>query len=645
MWFPACFGKAVRWLFLVSYHFTGRDRPRACGPRIHLDQIRSRFHCRLDKRPLAFDARHESCTERDDALFDDSLCAVPDSQAFAALPQQVVIGKKLQRWRQHAAPLPASSQPPKCLPETRIERSSRARHNTCARVGLTLLFESGGMAELARVVLFATLLCCPPGRALGLAGQDSRALHQGMHSALVYTSACGIAERRLLRLRGAGDMSDAPVVDTRPAQVQPSRLFEEDRACAAGEEALAAAEQALAEGDFASARRLQQDAARAFSRQLNVAKWYDALWELHDKIDRTEREMEAARQAAEAAPPAFWSVSRFLNLTSQQVSAIEEWTRRPLQADRVLYLASEHGFDSRAFHHRCDNKGPTVTLVRTETGHIFGGYASVPWSRGELKTKPPRWVPTYVEDPEAFVFRLCAPSNWVGKGYDEVFNANYTKEVVEPYYSFRRSQERKAQRMWTDAHAPNASQEAKDALADSIYENYTQGMFWSKFDEDEVEGAPGAWTHEGAMIDGEDKAAPLRWGLDVKVGGISNSTGAMTDDEDVASQECGDGYRHGSWEPPVRLLQSGAKGLGDIPPLRHVWNKGPSFTHALELDLDVPENSFSDLCSGYIFGMPPGVPDEEERLFLAGKIGGRILAERLRPECGWDIAEVAVVSV
>ena len=34
-------------------------------------------------------------------------------------------------------------------------------------------------------------------------------------------------------------------------------------------------------------------------------------------------------------------------------------------------------------------------------------------------------------------------------------------------------------------------------------------------------------------------------------------------------------------------------------------------------DLDCPEKSFSDLLSGAIFEMPPGVPDDDERTWFA----------------------------
>jgi hypothetical protein len=47
--------------------------------------------------------------------------------------------------------------------------------------------------------------------------------------------------------------------------------------------------------------------------------------------------------------------------------------------------------------------------VRTDTGHIFGGYTCVPWSKGELTTLPPRWNRAFHHDESSFVFRLTSP--------------------------------------------------------------------------------------------------------------------------------------------------------------------------------------------------------------------------------------------
>jgi hypothetical protein len=44
-----------------------------------------------------------------------------------------------------------------------------------------------------------------------------------------------------------------------------------------------------------------------------------------------------------------------------------------------LYKASEHGFQASKFHQYCDNKGPTITFIKTTAGHIFGGYTTISW--------------------------------------------------------------------------------------------------------------------------------------------------------------------------------------------------------------------------------------------------------------------------
>ena len=40
--------------------------------------------------------------------------------------------------------------------------------------------------------------------------------------------------------------------------------------------------------------------------------------------------------------------------------------------------ASRDGFTASAFHSRCDNKGPTVTVVNSD-GNIFGGFTESAW--------------------------------------------------------------------------------------------------------------------------------------------------------------------------------------------------------------------------------------------------------------------------
>jgi hypothetical protein len=45
----------------------------------------------------------------------------------------------------------------------------------------------------------------------------------------------------------------------------------------------------------------------------------------------------------------------------------------------LLYRASTHGWTAANFHQHCDNKGATLTVIKTNGGFIFGGFISDPW--------------------------------------------------------------------------------------------------------------------------------------------------------------------------------------------------------------------------------------------------------------------------
>ena len=44
-----------------------------------------------------------------------------------------------------------------------------------------------------------------------------------------------------------------------------------------------------------------------------------------------------------------------------------------------IFIGSDHAFRSSAFHEHCDNKGPTLAVCKTMSGHVFGFYSEYPW--------------------------------------------------------------------------------------------------------------------------------------------------------------------------------------------------------------------------------------------------------------------------
>ena len=47
---------------------------------------------------------------------------------------------------------------------------------------------------------------------------------------------------------------------------------------------------------------------------------------------------------------------------------------------KLLYRASEHEYSARSFHEYCDDKGPTLVVLKSSGGWIFGGYTTQSWS-------------------------------------------------------------------------------------------------------------------------------------------------------------------------------------------------------------------------------------------------------------------------
>jgi len=64
--------------------------------------------------------------------------------------------------------------------------------------------------------------------------------------------------------------------------------------------------------------------------------------------------------------------------------ALSKWL--PATVPKLLYRATRDGFDASSFHERCDGVGPTIVLVRTTQGHIFGGYSDSSWSSSSAYT-------------------------------------------------------------------------------------------------------------------------------------------------------------------------------------------------------------------------------------------------------------------
>jgi len=86
-------------------------------------------------------------------------------------------------------------------------------------------------------------------------------------------------------------------------------------------------------------------------------------------------------------------------ITTDQFQYIVRW----LGASNLslLFKASKDGFTCAKFHEKCDNKGPTLVIIESSQGYLFGGYASIPWFATDSKRSAPG----------SFLFSLLNQSN------------------------------------------------------------------------------------------------------------------------------------------------------------------------------------------------------------------------------------------
>ena len=54
---------------------------------------------------------------------------------------------------------------------------------------------------------------------------------------------------------------------------------------------------------------------------------------------------------------------------------------------RLIYRASEHEYTASSFHECCNDKGPTLIVIKSSEGWIFGGYTTQSWSGDGIYNK------------------------------------------------------------------------------------------------------------------------------------------------------------------------------------------------------------------------------------------------------------------
>ena len=74
----------------------------------------------------------------------------------------------------------------------------------------------------------------------------------------------------------------------------------------------------------------------------------------------------------------------------------------------MIYRASEHGYSASSFHDYCDDKGPSLVIIKSSDSCIFGGYTTQSWKYNPSQPNQNCYMNQFYdqdrEKPSSFIF-------------------------------------------------------------------------------------------------------------------------------------------------------------------------------------------------------------------------------------------------
>ena len=131
----------------------------------------------------------------------------------------------------------------------------------------------------------------------------------------------------------------------------------------------------------------------------------------------------------------------------EYLKKLYEWTG--YKKMELIYRGTRDGSESKTFHNKCDNQGPTIILCKNEKDNIFGGYASISWTSDNGKyhtangsflftltnihgTAPTKYPNTQNNNYAVYHYSGCGPT--FGYGHDLYICNNYLNNTSSCTY-------------------------------------------------------------------------------------------------------------------------------------------------------------------------------------------------------------------
>jgi len=109
-------------------------------------------------------------------------------------------------------------------------------------------------------------------------------------------------------------------------------------------------------------------------------------------------------------------------LEDSDIDQLEQWVGTGPKTFTLLFSATRDGCSAATFHQKCDNQGPTCTVLYNPEGSVYGGFTGQSWD-GDIGKK---------NDPTAFLYQLKFSGNEQRTKFP-VADSNYALRPFKTY--------------------------------------------------------------------------------------------------------------------------------------------------------------------------------------------------------------------
>jgi len=139
--------------------------------------------------------------------------------------------------------------------------------------------------------------------------------------------------------------------------------------------------------------------------------------------------VEIDDQISELSFTNFMTIDSKLIKKQEDLNLLKKWLSPNNQHVnlKLLYRGTRDGMDCQTFHKKCDNHAQTLTVVKSDSGRVFGGYSDQTWNNtNNYKASQKTWLFS-IDEKEKFPIMSTGSSmaTFTSQGYGPTFGSGH----------------------------------------------------------------------------------------------------------------------------------------------------------------------------------------------------------------------------